>query len=382
MNKRALIGIVLVTGLALVMASMAVAQEPTPAGLVLWNKLGSQAEIEDSEVGLDGTFNGGSFVEGRFGTAYMANYAQDKLVHFPKEVIPIDAGTIEFWAKLTGFPSNVSAGGWGHKPYFITIWDGYSAFQIGFEANDGAGNGGLCGNVGHGFHFGTGVYCWNCWTYAGILGTGLEEEWHHYALVWNKNGIQGVADGTKRGAVFLDGQLNSSRWHDYYGSNSEFVPLTSGELALIDNWGSQGNVAIDNIRIWNYAKTDFSDRFYEAPTITVPIDIKPGSDPNSISLCSHGVVPVAILSEDGFDATTVDPQSVEFAGATIGLRGKGVLQYSLEDVDGDGDIDFVAHIPIENLDLDAGSTEATVNGSADGVLFEGSDWVNIVRDCE
>jgi hypothetical protein len=122
---------------------------------------------------------------------------------------------------------------------------------------------------------------------------------------------------------------------------------------------------------------------YRAKLITeVEIDIKPGSDPNSINLCSHGVVPVAILSEDGFDATTVDPQSVEFAGATIGLRGKGVLQYSLEDVDGDGDTDFVAHIPVENLDLEADSTQASVNGSADGVLFEGTDWVNIVRDCE
>jgi hypothetical protein len=118
------------------------------------------------------------------------------------------------------------------------------------------------------------------------------------------------------------------------------------------------------------------------PALEVEIDIKPGSDPNSINLCSHGVVPIAILSGDGFDATTVDPSTVEFAGGSIRVKGKGALQYSLEDVDGDGDLDFVAQISVENLDLDGGSTTATVSGLAGGVPFEGTDSVNIVKDCE
>jgi parallel beta-helix repeat protein len=118
------------------------------------------------------------------------------------------------------------------------------------------------------------------------------------------------------------------------------------------------------------------------PIVEVTIDIKPGSDPNSINLCSHGVVPIAILSGDGFDATTVDPSTVEFAGASIRVKGKGALQYSLEDVDGDGDLDLVAQISVENLDLDGGSTTATVSGLAGDVPFEGTDSVNIVRDCE
>jgi hypothetical protein len=118
------------------------------------------------------------------------------------------------------------------------------------------------------------------------------------------------------------------------------------------------------------------------PALEVEIDIKPGSDPNSINLCSHGIVPIAILSGDGFDATTVDPSTVEFAGASIRVKGKGALQYSLEDVDGDGDLDLVTQISVENLDLDGGSTTATVSGLAGGVPFEGTDSVNIVKDCE
>jgi hypothetical protein len=121
---------------------------------------------------------------------------------------------------------------------------------------------------------------------------------------------------------------------------------------------------------------------YECGPMQVDIDIKPGSYPNSINLCSRGVVPVAILSGDGFDATTIDPATVVFAGAEIRVKGKGTLQYSFEDVDGDGDLDFVTQISVENLDLGEGSTEATVSGMADGMPFEGTDSVNIVRDCE
>ena len=45
-------------------------------------------------------------------------------------------------------------------------------------------------------------------------------------------------------------------------------------------------------------------------TITVAIDIKPGSFPNSINPKSRGVIPVAILTTDSFDATTVDSTTV------------------------------------------------------------------------
>ena len=48
-------------------------------------------------------------------------------------------------------------------------------------------------------------------------------------------------------------------------------------------------------------------------TIEVDIDIKPGSDPNSINLKSNGLVPVAILSTIDFKATAVDPGTVLLA---------------------------------------------------------------------
>jgi hypothetical protein len=49
-----------------------------------------------------------------------------------------------------------------------------------------------------------------------------------------------------------------------------------------------------------------------APAATAVIDIKSGSDPNPINLRSRGVIPVAIISTDSFDATSIDPASVCF----------------------------------------------------------------------
>ena len=54
----------------------------------------------------------------------------------------------------------------------------------------------------------------------------------------------------------------------------------------------------------------------EQVAIVVPMDIKPGSYPNSINLKSNGVVLVAVLTTTVFDASTVvDPATVFFADA-------------------------------------------------------------------
>jgi hypothetical protein len=108
------------------------------------------------------------------------------------------------------------------------------------------------------------------------------------------------------------------------------------------------------------------------PVVQVTIDIKPGSDPNSINLKSKGVVPVAVLTTDDFDASTVDPDTAVFAGASP-------LRWAMEDVDGDGDIDLLFHFKTQELNLDENSTEATLTSdTTDGKHIEGTDAVNIV----
>jgi YVTN family beta-propeller protein len=105
----------------------------------------------------------------------------------------------------------------------------------------------------------------------------------------------------------------------------------------------------------------------------VEIDIKPGSDPNSINLKSKGVVPVAILTTPEFDASTVDPTTVKFADASP-------IKWAIRDVDNDGDMDMLLHFNTQELNLDANSTEGTLSGmTSDGTPFSGTDSVRIVR---
>jgi hypothetical protein len=104
----------------------------------------------------------------------------------------------------------------------------------------------------------------------------------------------------------------------------------------------------------------------------VEIDIKPGSEPNSINLNSKGKLPVSILTTEEFDASTVDPGTVTFAEALP-------VRWTVEDVDGDGYIDLLFHFETQELRLDHDSTEATLNGiTYDGQIIEGTDIVNIV----
>jgi hypothetical protein len=104
----------------------------------------------------------------------------------------------------------------------------------------------------------------------------------------------------------------------------------------------------------------------------VVIDIKPGIYPNSINLKSKGVVPVAALTTNEFDASTVAPSTVILAGASP-------VRWTMKDVDYDGDLDMLFHFKTEDLMLNENSTEAILIGSTqNGVPIKGTDTINIV----
>jgi len=93
----------------------------------------------------------------------------------------------------------------------------------------------------------------------------------------------------------------------------------------------------------------------------VEIDIKPGGNPNNINLRSKGVVPVAVLTTGDFNANTIDPTTVKFAGASP-------VRWTLCDVDGDGDDDMMFHFKTQNLKLDENSTESTLTAMLIGTM--------------
>lgn len=115
---------------------------------------------------------------------------------------------------------------------------------------------------------------------------------------------------------------------------------------------------------------------------TVAIDIKPGSDPNSIHCINrNAIIAVAILTTGDFDATTVDHTTVTFAEATethVSDKTGAPLRHE-EDVDGDGDIDLVLHFRLGETDLTCDSTEGTLNGQTfSGQTIVGTDSIRMV----
>jgi hypothetical protein len=115
------------------------------------------------------------------------------------------------------------------------------------------------------------------------------------------------------------------------------------------------------------------------PSTKVQIDIKPGNEDNIINLGSNGVIPVAILSSADFDATTVDPTTIELSGAEVAVRGKGTLTIE-KDVNGDGLIDLEVKVETENLDpgIEQDGSATLTGETYDGVEITGSDDITIV----
>lgn len=115
------------------------------------------------------------------------------------------------------------------------------------------------------------------------------------------------------------------------------------------------------------------------PVRTVGIDIKPGSDPNTINPRSRGTIPVAILSTADFDAPTeVDRSSLTF-GRTGDEPSLAFCTRSAEDVNLDGLLDLVCHFENQKTGFQVGDTEGILKGqTTHGVPIEGRDAVRVV----
>ena len=187
-------------------------------------------------------------------------------------------------------------------------------------------------------------------------------------------------------------------WNGLVGVTDPFDPpwTSNPDIALAGGYFSSAvinfasgshSITIEDIHIPpTLAGPPFPDgtvAFKAERLIVWPIDIKPGSDPNSINLKSKGVVPVAILGSAIFDVTTVNVTTLVFgpdsATPAHDLTDPIVYADHLQDVNLDGYLDLVCHFKTQEVGLDGNSLDATLSGETnDGEAFSGWDFVNIV----
>jgi hypothetical protein len=261
-----------------------------PRNLILWNKLGSTDELEHSIIGPNGSrisyldnsnatsavFGAGKFGGGLVRTRVEYISTPNEFFHFGNDSInnsgiSIERGCIEFWWKAVDF------GDWVHGYWFV----GRKSSSDRTDASENI----ICPQMCAG---------WNSWDYGegnqrtifADIGYGEANhasceladkfsgyfepnQWYHLAVVWDVNGIQGDPDSNCI-AIYRDGvkltiitrknyNLTDDRYiHCLWMPGTFPTNYAGGGAAYYSLWGTY-----DNIKVWNYAKTDFSDRFTE-----------------------------------------------------------------------------------------------------------------------
>lgn len=145
--------------------------------------------------------------------------------------------------------------------------------------------------------------------------------------------------------------------------------LQTTGLPIVD---PRNGVTISRIRI-----LEALDSLRAPITPEVLVDIRPRGEANRINPNSDKEIRVAILTGNGFDAATVDPNTVRF-GAT-GAEAVPV-NFALRDVNGDGAMDMVLRFEIQDTGIKCGDTSASLTGqTSSGLSFRGSDSIRTVR---
>jgi hypothetical protein len=238
---------------------------PMNNGLLLWNKLGSVDEVQNSEVGPNGIIVGGvQYVACRYGNG-MKPMVRTGDHNIPDNFIDFEAldlgnqGCIEFW----------------YLPDYIngSVGNLVEIFRYGIE-EDVQNNEflGIC------FNDWQNKLCINSWDLNRTARVGMTQvpgsipDWSttepfHMALTWD--GTETVVNDRLK--FFVNGkQVMASYFQSGDPTFDDWLPdavLRLGSRLLSGDWNRHHweghNAVIDNIKIWNYPKTDFSDRFTE-----------------------------------------------------------------------------------------------------------------------
>ncbi len=336
MNKRVFITS-MIDGFATLLLLLAAANAYADIDdVILWNKLGSVAEITHSEIGENGTLVGSQYT---FETAQHDNgyvrTAVGQYLRFPGSVVEQIKyrGSIEMWVNPK-VPQPV--------PYqygiFCFVGAAYGHYGVPSESHIGLSWGdtvtgqGFVGSINLG---GISVNTPNEPTqFVAEVGVPF-----HVAMTWDIDGIDGTSDTIR---VYRNGVMVGS-------TTDHWDPTATAEHDIIMGYGPDGGgydkFISDNLIIWNYAKTDFSDRFGENPGSPGGViafygsDLWPGDDVDTdiyvMNADGTGVMPYIVhparelaptFSPDGTKLAFISNRSGEWAIYIINSDGTGLYK--------------------------------------------------------
>jgi len=260
---------------------------PAP-GLLLWNKLGSEDEVTHSAYGpnlvmfncTDFPFGCGLDVPGTlahppgvFGGAASISYPYTPgRVHtalLRDAILNPEHGAIEVWYRQDSDPVPYQHN--PHRifggPYSLTGIDEVNLYsRDAFDSGDP--------RLHFDLFFGaepppfTPPYLVGARSLVdGVEGIPISQyngTWIHIAGVWDRNGIDGTADTIR---LYVNGQVVAASQQNDWGSTTCDHRLPGQDRCFVDvdgcNDSCADTFAEDNLKVWDYAKTDYSDRFSE-----------------------------------------------------------------------------------------------------------------------
>lgn len=227
------------------------APEKTSVGNLIFHcTFDSPEAVLKPAVGPGGTLGNASLVQGKTGMAFhVPRYGSAGLFRFPKAFLK-SSGCIEFWAKID--ISKAYFSDCDPRLFAIRTPQGYLLF-LEFSSNNGRGAGGLhvhMPGMGAASDRRMGQH-----TYFELLGD-VADGWHHYAVSWS--------DALPTPLVFIDGNLvqmevsyQGSLKKSTFDDNATVLSLPN-DPSIDNGTQPQSSFAIDELKIWDYCKKDFS----------------------------------------------------------------------------------------------------------------------------
>ena len=230
-------------------------------GLIFHCTFNDESSILQPSVGPGGNVSQALFSPGKSAAALYAIPRKHQAdFDLPPNFLK-KAGCIEFWAKILKRSSDVS---WGGDPRFFTISrqttrETHELLDI--VSNNGAGNSGFStwtpvGNL-------VSIQGMSALSYTTLFPSSKWQDWHHYAIIWDDNGIDGCSPSVKA-LLKVDGQPiacakfdpRSEAGIDAVLAEPTILSFTSPSPGNLED-STKSPFLIDEFKIWDYAKTDF-----------------------------------------------------------------------------------------------------------------------------